>query len=195
MSKILILLKKDFLLELRQQHTFFGILLYVASTIFVLYLAMGQPESTVFLDDSIIRLCKCRGQKFYAGKQRPDALFLYHYKPCSIYYRQINLQYPYYASYGFVEPCIIQGFAWQPGIKPVAICRYCLSWRFKFKPCIYFDVGHRSKGTTKCGHNGNTRFSFDHSAVTIIDSPLKSCFWRDFQARSAIPDIHVACGP
>ncbi|HUZ61953.1 MAG TPA: heme exporter protein CcmB [Hanamia sp.] len=48
MSKIITLLKKDFLLELRQQHTFFGILLYVASTIFVLYLAMGQPDSTVF---------------------------------------------------------------------------------------------------------------------------------------------------
>jgi heme exporter protein B len=48
MSKIITLLKKDILLELRQQHTFFGILLYVASTIFVLYLAMGQPESTVY---------------------------------------------------------------------------------------------------------------------------------------------------
>jgi len=48
MSKIITLLKKDFLLELRQQHTFFGILLYVASTIFVLYLAMGRPESTVY---------------------------------------------------------------------------------------------------------------------------------------------------
>ncbi|MEP6950132.1 MAG: heme exporter protein CcmB, partial [Ginsengibacter sp.] len=48
MSKIFTLLKKDFLLELRQQHTFFGMLLYVASTIFVLYLAMGQPESTVY---------------------------------------------------------------------------------------------------------------------------------------------------
>ena len=48
MSKIITLLKKDFLLELRQQHTFFGILLYVASTIFVLYLAMGQPGSTVY---------------------------------------------------------------------------------------------------------------------------------------------------
>jgi heme exporter protein B len=48
LSKIIILLKKDFLLELRQQHTFFGILLYVASTIFVLYLAMGQPDSAVY---------------------------------------------------------------------------------------------------------------------------------------------------
>ena len=48
MSKIFTLLKKDFLLELRQQHTFFGILLYVASTIFVLYLALGQQESAVY---------------------------------------------------------------------------------------------------------------------------------------------------
>lgn len=48
MSKIIILLRKDLLLELRQQHIFYGVLLYVASTIFVLYLAMGQPESTVY---------------------------------------------------------------------------------------------------------------------------------------------------
>jgi len=47
-NPVFTLLKKDFLLELRQQHIFFGILLYVASTIFVLYLAMGQPESTVY---------------------------------------------------------------------------------------------------------------------------------------------------
>ncbi len=48
MRGIYILFKKDLLLELRQQHTFYGILLYVASTIFVLYLAMGQPESGVY---------------------------------------------------------------------------------------------------------------------------------------------------
>jgi heme exporter protein B len=42
------LLRKDILLEIRQQYTFYGILLYVASTIFVLYLAMGQPEATVW---------------------------------------------------------------------------------------------------------------------------------------------------
>ena len=48
MSKIISLLKADLLLEFRQQHAFFGILLYVASTIFVLYLAMGQPEGDVY---------------------------------------------------------------------------------------------------------------------------------------------------
>ena len=36
------------MLEIRQQYTFYGILLYVASTIFVLYLAMGQPEPAVW---------------------------------------------------------------------------------------------------------------------------------------------------
>lgn len=48
MSHILALLKKDLLLEIRQQYTFYGILLYVASTIFVLYLAMNQPEEQVW---------------------------------------------------------------------------------------------------------------------------------------------------
>ena len=42
------LLKKDILLELRQQHSFYGILLYVASTIFVLYLSISQPEGEVW---------------------------------------------------------------------------------------------------------------------------------------------------
>jgi heme exporter protein B len=45
---IFILIKKDVLLEFRQQFSFYGVLLYVASTIFVLYLAMGQPESMVW---------------------------------------------------------------------------------------------------------------------------------------------------
>jgi heme exporter protein B len=42
------LFKKDLLLELRQQYSFYGVLLYVAATIFILYLAMGQPETSVW---------------------------------------------------------------------------------------------------------------------------------------------------
>ncbi|MFT3702263.1 MAG: heme exporter protein CcmB [Agriterribacter sp.] len=45
---IFALLKKDLLLELRQQYTFYGVLLYIASTVFVLYLAIQQPESNVW---------------------------------------------------------------------------------------------------------------------------------------------------
>jgi heme exporter protein B len=45
---IFTLFRKDILLEFRQQYSFYGVLLYVASTIFVLYMAMGQPENLVW---------------------------------------------------------------------------------------------------------------------------------------------------
>lgn len=47
-TKVFVLLKKDLLLEFRQQHTFFGILLYIASTIFVLFLTMDAPVASVW---------------------------------------------------------------------------------------------------------------------------------------------------
>ena len=48
LTKITALLKKDILLEFRQQHTFYGILLYIASTIFVLYLSIKEPDAVVW---------------------------------------------------------------------------------------------------------------------------------------------------
>ena len=48
MKAIFTLLKKDLLLELRQQHTFYGVLLYIASTIFVLYLSIDEPSANVW---------------------------------------------------------------------------------------------------------------------------------------------------
>lgn len=47
-TTILSLIRKDFLLETRQQYTFYGVLLYIASTTFVVYLSMGQPEDKVW---------------------------------------------------------------------------------------------------------------------------------------------------
>ena len=41
-KKVLALVKKDLLLELRQKHTFYGIILYVAATIFVIYLSLND---------------------------------------------------------------------------------------------------------------------------------------------------------
>jgi len=46
--RILALIQKDLLIETRQQYTLYGILLYVASTIFVVYLSMDQPEEKVW---------------------------------------------------------------------------------------------------------------------------------------------------
>ncbi len=48
MNHIFTLIKKDFLLEWRQKHTLYGILLYVSCTAFVIYMMTGQPESRVW---------------------------------------------------------------------------------------------------------------------------------------------------
>lgn len=39
------LIKKEILLELRQQHALYGMMLYIASTIFVLYLTVGTTDA------------------------------------------------------------------------------------------------------------------------------------------------------
>jgi len=39
------LLKKEILLESRQQHTLYGVILYIASTVFVIYLTMESPDA------------------------------------------------------------------------------------------------------------------------------------------------------
>src|SRR5678809_1025730 len=47
-NHIFTLFKKDLLLEIRQQYSFYGILLYIGATIFVLFMAMNEPESKVW---------------------------------------------------------------------------------------------------------------------------------------------------
>lgn len=44
-KNVIALVKKDLMLELRQQQNLYGILVYAASTIFVLYLAAGSPDA------------------------------------------------------------------------------------------------------------------------------------------------------
>jgi heme exporter protein B len=48
MKPVLTLLKKEMLLELRQQYSFYGLLLYLGATIFVLFMAVEEPESSVW---------------------------------------------------------------------------------------------------------------------------------------------------
>ena len=48
MNEIWTLFKKDLLLEIRQQYAFYGIILYVGATIFVLFMAVEEPESRVW---------------------------------------------------------------------------------------------------------------------------------------------------
>lgn len=47
-STIWTLFRKDWMLEMRQQYSLYGVMLYVASTIFVLYLAMEDPNAATW---------------------------------------------------------------------------------------------------------------------------------------------------
>jgi heme exporter protein B len=48
-KKIYTLLQKDVLLEFRQKHTFYGIILYIASTVFVIYLSFpDKPDASTW---------------------------------------------------------------------------------------------------------------------------------------------------
>lgn len=84
MLQIFALLKKDLLLELRQQYTFFGVLLYVASTIFVLYLAMGQPQADVYNGLFwMIQLFVCINAVAKSFLQENKGRMLYYFYICS----------------------------------------------------------------------------------------------------------------
>ena len=48
LTQIIALVKKDMLLEWRQRHALFGILLYVFSTVFVINLMVGEPEEKIW---------------------------------------------------------------------------------------------------------------------------------------------------
>lgn len=45
---LLSLVRKDLLIEWRQKHTLFGVLLYVGATVFVVYMMSGQPETKIW---------------------------------------------------------------------------------------------------------------------------------------------------
>jgi heme exporter protein B len=49
MKQVLTLFKKDLLLEIRQQYAFYGVLLYVGATIFVLYMAIEAPDNQTWM--------------------------------------------------------------------------------------------------------------------------------------------------
>jgi heme exporter protein B len=47
-KQILALFRKDLLLEVRQQYSFYGILLYIGATVFVLFMAIDEPEARIW---------------------------------------------------------------------------------------------------------------------------------------------------
>ncbi|MEJ7611191.1 MAG: heme exporter protein CcmB [Ferruginibacter sp.] len=80
-NRIFALLKKDILLELRRQHTFYGIVLYIASTVFVLFLSMPEsPDAEVWNSLFwVIQLFVCVNTVAKSFLQESRGLLLYYY--------------------------------------------------------------------------------------------------------------------
>ena len=81
MKQILALLKKDITLELRSQHAFYGILLYIASTVFVLFLALPDGPDAITWNALfwVIQLFVCVNTvaKSFIGETKGQMLYYY----------------------------------------------------------------------------------------------------------------------
>lgn len=79
-NPIIIHFKKDLLLELRQKHTFYGILLYIASTVFVLFLSMDETDAAVWNSLFwVIQLFVCVNAVAKSFLQESEGRMLYYY--------------------------------------------------------------------------------------------------------------------
>jgi heme exporter protein B len=80
-KRIIALLKKDIMLELRRQHTFYGILLYIASTVFVLFLSMpDSPDANIWNSLFwVIQLFVCVNTVAKSFLAESKGLMLYYY--------------------------------------------------------------------------------------------------------------------
>ena len=85
LARIYYLLKKDFLLEFRQQHTFYGIILYIASTIYVLFLSLdGEPDAQIWNSLFwVVQLFVCVNTVAKSFLQESRGKMLYFYSICS----------------------------------------------------------------------------------------------------------------
>lgn len=84
-KRVLTLLKKDILLELRQKHTFYGIVLYIASTVFVIYLSIPDKPDAVVWNSLfwIIQLFICVNAVAKSFLQESRGRMLYFYSVAS----------------------------------------------------------------------------------------------------------------
>jgi heme exporter protein B len=80
LKSVITLFKKDLLLEIRQQYSFYGILLYMGATIFVLFLAIAEPEKEIWNGLFwVIQLFICINAVAKSFMQESRARMLYFY--------------------------------------------------------------------------------------------------------------------
>jgi heme exporter protein B len=83
-KKVTTLLKKELLTEMRQQYAIFGVVLYVAATSFVLYMAVAEPDKKVWNGLFwVLMLFVCVNTVARSFLQEGQGRMLYYYTICS----------------------------------------------------------------------------------------------------------------
>ena len=80
MKRIRALLAKELLLETRQQYSFYGLLLYIGTTLFVLFMAIDQPEAAVWNGlfwVNLLFICINAVSKSFLQESRGRMLYFY----------------------------------------------------------------------------------------------------------------------
>jgi heme exporter protein B len=118
-----ILIRKDLMLELRMQQNLYGILVYAISTIFILYLAAGQPEAiqwnALFWITQLFIVVNAVVKSFVG---EPPGRFLYYYtlsKPTDYLYSKMVLNLVYMAILSTLSMLLFRFLLGDPVINPL----------------------------------------------------------------------------
>ena len=134
---ILTLIKKDILLEFRQQYSFYGVLLYVASTIFVLYLAMGQPENMVwnglFWMMQLFICVNAVAKTFLQEGKRQTIIFLFLMQPRTFYPGQNGFQCSPDVADESDKPLNFFNFTWLPAFTSISFSCDFMFWSLQYQ--------------------------------------------------------------
>ena len=125
------------MLEFRQQYSFYGVLLYVASTIFVLYLAMGQPENMVWNGLFwMMQLFICVNAVAKTFLQEGKGRQLYFYSLCSPVHFILARMF-FNASTNVADESGLASsffnFTWLPDFASIAFSWYFVFWRLQYQ--------------------------------------------------------------
>ncbi len=117
-----ILIRKDLMLELRMQQNLYGILVYAVSTIFILYLAAGQPEAiqwnALFWITQLFIVVNAVVKSFVG---EPPGRFLYYYtlsKPTDYLFSKMALNLVYMVILSTLSMLLFRLLLGDPVVNP-----------------------------------------------------------------------------
>lgn len=170
-SRIWALLKKDVLLELRQQHTFYGILLYVAATVFVLFMSLPEsPESIVWNALFwVIQLFVCVTTVAKSFLQESRGRMLYFYSICSpVEFIVAKLIFNLFLMLimSLISLMLFYVFLDNPVANPLFYLG-CAVRRRRVKSCFYTDECDCCQSSTECRFNSYPWFPCDPATAYV----------------------------